>query len=153
VMTRRQMNRSLALALTSFFSAPGTELLPAADPRASNTQGRGRAARSLAVKQLMEEPLAAMPNAEVSVITLTVAPGSNSLPHEHTGPVFAYVLEGSIENQVEPNPPRTYHAGEYFYEPPMHVHRMMRNLSNTRPAKLLIFQVGEKGKPFTIRAK
>ncbi|HVB56640.1 MAG TPA: hypothetical protein VNE63_09455 [Candidatus Acidoferrales bacterium] len=34
---------------------------------------------SVAVKTLMEEPLAAMPDAEVSVITLTVAPGATRL--------------------------------------------------------------------------
>ncbi len=68
------------------------------------------------------------------------------------GPVFAYLLEGEIENQVDPNPPRRYKAGEFFYEPPMHVHRSLRNLSDTQAAKLLIFEVGEKGKPFTIGA-
>ncbi|MDE3180951.1 MAG: cupin domain-containing protein [Acidobacteriota bacterium] len=94
-----------------------------------------------------------MANPEVAVITLTMAPGASSPPHEHTGPVFAYLLEGEIENQVDPNPPRKYTPGEFFYEPPMHVHRMMKNLSATKPAKLLIFQVEEKGKPFTISAR
>lgn len=101
----------------------------------------------------MQEPLAEMPNPEVTVLTLTVAPGGRSQPHKHMGPVFAYLLEGEIENQVDPNPPRRYKPGEYFCEPPMHVHRSLRNLSYTKPAKLLIFQVGEKGKQFTISAK
>ena len=87
------------------------------------------------------------------MITLTVAPGVSSPPHKHTGPVFAYLLEGEIENQVDPNPPQRYKAGEFFYEPPMHVHRSLRNLSATKPAKLLIFEVGEKRKPFTIGAR
>lgn len=34
----------------------------------------------------------------------------------------------------------------------MHVHRSLRNLSSTETAKLLIFEVGEKGKQFTIGA-
>ena len=101
----------------------------------------------------MQEPLAEMPNPEVRVITITVAPGAASSPHRHTGPVFAYLLEGEIENQVDPNPPRRYKAGEFFYEPLMHVHRSLRNLSGTKAAKLLIFEVGEKGKQFTIGAQ
>jgi quercetin dioxygenase-like cupin family protein len=76
-----------------------------------------------------------------------------SPPHRHTGPVFAYILEGRIENQVDPDAPKTYNAGDFFYEPAMHVHRVLRNLSRTKPAKLLIFEVGEKGKAFTIGAK
>lgn len=100
----------------------------------------------------MQEPLAETPNAQVTVITLTVAPGANSSPHRHTGPVFAYILEGEIENQVDPNPPQRYKPGDFFYEPQMHVHRSLRNLSSTQPAKLLIFEVGEKGKEFTIGA-
>ena len=76
-----------------------------------------------------------------------------SPPHEHIGPVFAYILEGKIENQVDPDAPRTYSVGDFFYEPAMHVHRALRNLSQTEHARLLIFQVGEKGKPFTTGAK
>jgi quercetin dioxygenase-like cupin family protein len=94
-----------------------------------------------------------MPNPQVTMITLTVAPCATSAAHEHTGQVFACLLEGEIENQVDPNPPRRYKAGEFFYEPPMHVHRSLWNLNNTEAPKLLIFEVGEKGKPFTIGAK
>ena len=107
---------------------------------------------SIEVQKLMQESLVETPNPQVTVITLTVGPGATSSPHRHTGPVFAYLLEGEIENQVDPNPPQKYKAGEFFYEPPMHVHRSLRNLSGTNPAKLLIFEVGEKGKEFTIGA-
>lgn len=154
-MTRREMNDTLALALGAFFFGFAGEMLKAGTLPAQNAGERtsGANVHSVAVKTLMKEPLAAMPDAEVSVITLTVAPGSVSPPHRHIGPVFAYVLEGKIENQVDPNPPQTYEAGQFFYEPPMHVHRSLRNLSKTHPAKLLIFEVGEKGKQFTIGAK
>lgn len=101
----------------------------------------------------MQEPLANIADAVVTLITVTVAPGTVSPPHQHIGPVFAYILEGAIENQVDPDQPKTYNAGDFFYEPAMHVHRVLRNLSKTQPAKLLIFEVGEKGKPFTIGAK
>jgi quercetin dioxygenase-like cupin family protein len=142
-MTRREAHGSLLAAAAALFAAP------LARAAAAQTPSRG----GVPVRTLMREPLAAMPNPEVSAVLLTLAPGSNGHPHEHTGPVFAYILKGSIENQVDPGAPKTYHAGDYFYEPPMHVHRMMRNLSSTETAEVLVFEVGEKGKPFTLAAK
>jgi quercetin dioxygenase-like cupin family protein len=153
MMNRRDMNSTLAGVLAGLFSGKSGALLRAEEPPApQNSQDQMKSMSSMGVQRLMQEPLAEIPNAEVRVITLTVPPGAPSPPHEHTGPVFAYLLEGEIENQVDPNPPQRYKAGEYFYEPPMHVHRSLRNLSSTETAKLLIFEVGEKGKQFTISA-
>lgn len=152
MITRREMNATLAAAVTAFLTldtGPFVDAEVRAEQGSRRGYGRGRSP----VRTLMEEPLEPMPNPVVSVITLSVAPGAISPPHEHTGPVFAYILEGEIENQVEPNPPKTYKAGDYFYEPPMHVHKMLRNLSKTKTATLLIFQVGEKDKQFTIGVK
>jgi len=152
-MNRRDMNSTLAGVLAGLVSGKSGALLRAEEPPArQNSQDQTQNKSSVAVQTLMQQPLAEVPNAEVRVITLTVAPGAPSPPHEHTGPVFAYLLEGEIENQVDPNPPQRYKAGEYFYEPPMHVHRSLRNLSGTETAKLLIFEVGEKGKQFTVSA-
>jgi quercetin dioxygenase-like cupin family protein len=67
--------------------------------------------------------------------------------HTHAGPVFAYISQGEIENQVEPDPPQIYKPGGYFYEAPLHVHRFLRNLSQTEPARLIIFQAGSTGRP------
>ncbi len=147
MITRREMNT--ALALTTLLSAPGAAL------RAQTPAGAGHGPNmhTVPVQTLMQEPLGDIADPQVTVITLTVAPGTVSPPHRHTGPVFAYILEGRIENQVDPDAPKTYNAGDYFYEPAMHVHRVLRNLSRTKPAKLLIFEVGEKGKAFTIGAK
>jgi quercetin dioxygenase-like cupin family protein len=154
MITRREMNASLTVALAALFTGnTGTPVEARAMTGQEGGPGHMANMSSVAVKTLIEEPLAEIPNAEVTVITLTVAPGAVSPPHQHTGPVFAYLLEGEIENQVEPNPPQSYKPGDYFYEPPMHVHRSLRNLSSTEPAKLLIFQIGEKGKPFTVGAK
>jgi quercetin dioxygenase-like cupin family protein len=154
VITRREMSRTLTLMLAALLSEDSAALLRAeAPPAQPNAPGLMPNMASVAVETLMQEPLAEMTNPEVTMITLTVAPGATSSPHKHAGPVFAYLLEGEIENQVDPNPPQRYKAGEYFYEPPMHVHRSLRNLSSTKAAKLLIFEVGEKGKQFTIGAK
>lgn len=149
MMTRREMATAMAAGVTAFLAGGATSLVDAQAPPAESQMHM----RGTPVKTLMQEPLGDIPNPEVSVITLTVGPGAVSPPHEHIGPVFAYILEGEIENQVDPNPAKTYKVGDYFYEPAMHVHRALRNLSKTKSAKLLIFQVGEKGKDFTIPAK
>jgi quercetin dioxygenase-like cupin family protein len=154
MISRREMNNALTGMLAAVFSrSPGGLLWGEVPLAQQNSRDHMRNMPSGGVQTLMQEPLAEMPNSEVRVITLTVPPGAPSPPHRHIGPVFAYLLEGEIENQVDPNPPRKYKAGEFFYEPPMHVHRMLRNLSDTTAAKLLIFEVGEKGKRFTIGAK
>src|SRR5579884_1192482 len=127
VITRREMNRAFTFMLAAFFSERSAALLQAKALPQQNIQNHMPNMASVAVRTLMQEPLAEMPNPEVTVITLTVAPGAVSPPHKHTGP--------------------------FFYEPPMHVHRSLRNLSRTKPARLLIFEVGEKGKPFTIGAR
>jgi quercetin dioxygenase-like cupin family protein len=99
------------------------------------------------VKPLIQEPLENIANQEVSVITL-VAPAGSALrgAHKHPGPVFAYVVKGEIENQVDPDPPKVYRAGDVFYEPPMHSHRIFRNVSK-ESAEVVLFQAGEKGQP------
>ena len=153
MITRREINGTMSVALVALFSGSSRVLLQAARSAQQADDGHTPNMASVAVQTLMQEPLAEMPDPEVTVITLTVAPGAVSPPHQHTGPVFAYILEGEIENQVDPNPPQKYKAGEFFYEPPMHVHRVLRNLSNSQAAKLLIFQVGEKGTQFTIGAR
>ena len=147
MMTRREAGKLLAAAAAMM--ASGQTALAREN---SSAQLADHSRSSVGVHDLMTEPLAAMQDPEVTMLTLTLAPGSNSHPHRHIGPVFAYILEGSIQNQVDPDPPKTYHAGDFFYEPPMHVHRQMKNLSATEPAKILVVQVGEKGKPFTIEA-
>lgn len=96
---------------------------------------------------LMRAPIPedSLPN--IGVVSIPVGPAS-PIPrepgpgHTHPGPVFAYILQGEIENQVEPDPPQFYKAGGFFYEAPLHVHRFLRNLSTTEPAKLIIFQEG-----------
>lgn len=153
MMNRREAGKLLALAAGAFVATAKATL--AADNSATAFQAQQQAEHSehsVGVHDLMTEPLAPIPDPEVTMLTLTLAPGSISQPHKHIGPVFAYILEGSIENQVDPHPPKRYNAGDFFYEPPMHVHRQMKNLSATRPAKVLVVQVGEKGKDFTIPA-
>jgi quercetin dioxygenase-like cupin family protein len=55
------------------------------------------------------------------------------------------VVSGAIVSAVDDGPARTYRAGESFYEPPGAHHRISRNASATRPAKLLAVFVKDSG--------
>ncbi len=135
--TRREMNTALGIGLAFCSGMGSTQAQAAPEP----------------VKTLLQQPLGDIPNPEVNMLILNIAPGAVSRPHKHFGPVYAYIVEGKIENQVDPDPPKTYSAGDFFYEPAMHVHRQLRNLSKTETAKILVFLVQEKGKPTAIGAE
>jgi quercetin dioxygenase-like cupin family protein len=111
------------------------------------------------LQPLIQEPLAHVTNQDVRVTALTMPPGWQGAgredigAHQHPGPVFAYILKGEVESQVDPDPLKTYRAGDVFYEPPMHAHRLFRNASKTSPAEVLIFQIFEKGAPTAIAVK
>ena len=146
-MTRREVNRTF-LAMLAALTASGS--VSKLEAQATSPLRGVQNIESDAIETLIKEPLAKLNNPVVDMITLTMPPGSAAGPHRHTGQVFAYILEGELENQVEPNPPKRYKPGDFFYEPPMHVHKIMRNLSQTNIVKLLIVQIEEKGVPFTI---
>jgi quercetin dioxygenase-like cupin family protein len=103
------------------------------------------------LKPLLQEPLADLTGRQVSVIRIITAPGVTVGEHRHPGPIFAYLLKGEVESQVDPDPPKVYRAGDVFYEPPMHAHRFYRNLSKTEPAELLVFTVRKMGEPLSVR--
>jgi quercetin dioxygenase-like cupin family protein len=101
---------------------------------------------------LMQKPLPEDAEPKLSVVSIPVPPAPpearpTGAGHTHAGPVFAYILQGEIENQAEPDPPEIYKPGDFFYEAPGHVHRFLRNLSTAEPAKLIIFQSGATGTP------
>jgi hypothetical protein len=95
---------------------------------------------------LLRAPLPADAVPKLTALRLHIVGGrAPSPPHQHAGPVFAYLLSGRIENEVEPNPPRIYEIGGYFYEAPMKVHRRLLNLSATESAEILVFMAGDAG--------
>ena len=99
------------------------------------------------VTRLMTQDLVGAPGKEALMITVTYAAGGLSLPHRHDAQVFVYVLEGEVTMQVQGHPPVTLHSGETFYEGPDDIHQVSANASRTRPAKILVFMVKDKGKP------
>ena len=88
-----------------------------------------------------------IPGKSLIAVVVDYAPGAASPQHVHAKSAFiyAYVVSGTIETQVDDGPKRVLHAGESFYEPPGAVHRISRNASSTEPAKLLAVFVADTG--------
>ena len=111
-----------------------------------------------AIRTLLQEQ-AAVANRQARLSILALGPGwwgagfEGGGAHQHPGPIFAYILKGAIESQVDPDLARIYRAGDLFYEPQMHAHRLFRNVSQTEPAELLMFQIFDKGAPTALGVK
>src|SRR4030095_4369055 len=58
------------------------------------------------------------PGREVVQVRVDLAPGVAFGKHTHPGEEIIYVLEGSLEYQVEGKPPITLKAGEVLFIPP-----------------------------------
>ena len=86
------------------------------------------------------------------MLTVEYAPGQASASHRHNASTFVYVLEGSVVMQVKGGKPMTLGPGETFYESPDDIHVVSRNASDTKPAKILVFFVKEKGAPGSVPA-
>lgn len=99
------------------------------------------------VTELMTRPLPNAPGQEVTMITVDYAPGATDPVHRHDASAFIYVLDGTIEMQMEGGDKVTLRAGETFYEEPRRVHAVGRNPSDTEPAKFVVFLVKDTGAP------
>jgi quercetin dioxygenase-like cupin family protein len=103
------------------------------------------------VSPLIQRSLASLVDQQVSVTTMIAPPGTEvTHAHQHSGPVFTYVISGAVESQIDPDPPTVYRTGEVLYEAPMHAHRLLRNASKTEPVELVSFEVSETGRPLTV---
>jgi len=99
---------------------------------------------------LLTKTLPDVPGKECLIETVLLSPGEVVPAHQHNADVFAYVLDGSIINQLKGGKSQTVHTGEVFYESPTDIHVDTRNASKTQPAKLLVFFVKKIGAPPTV---
>jgi quercetin dioxygenase-like cupin family protein len=88
-------------------------------------------------------------NREVNIVLAEFGPGAETPRHLHPGNLFVYVLEGSLEVHVEGKEPQRISAGEVFQEVPDKP-MLGRNVSSSDVARVIIFQIGEVGKPLTV---
>jgi quercetin dioxygenase-like cupin family protein len=71
--------------------------------------------------------------------------------HTHPGEEIIYVLEGSLEYQIEGQPPKTFNAGDALTVPAGAVHAV-KNVGSGNAAELATYVV-EKGKPLLTLAE
>ena len=102
------------------------------------------------VTPLMSKDLTDFPGKEVLMITVEYPPGGLDPIHRHNAHGFLYVLEGSVVMQVKGGKEVTLTPGQTFYEGPDDVHVVGRNASPTRPAKMLVILVKDKGAPIFV---
>ncbi len=105
------------------------------------------------VTTLMSKDLKDNPGKEVLMITVEYPPGGSDPVHRHHAQAFVYVLEGSLVMQVKGGKEVTLTPGQTFYEGPDDVHVVDRNASTTKPAKMLVVLVKDKGEPLLVPVK
>lgn len=82
---------------------------------------------------------------ESSVMTVTPS-GLDSIPHRHDAELFGYVLDGQLEVSVGVLGPKTYQAGEMFYEKRNATHYFTRNPDTNREARILLIFIVKTGR-------
>ncbi len=105
-----------------------------------------------AVKSLLKTPLTGIAGKEANVVLFAVGPGWTIANHFHPGHVFVYMLQGSIKIEVEGVPARVIGPGDLLHELPDR-NMVANNISSTEGARFLVFQVGDIGKPVTVKVE
>ena len=82
---------------------------------------------------------------------MDISPEAPTFKHKHPGEEIIYVLEGSLEYQVEGRSPTTVNAGEVLFVPAETIHAV-KNVGIANAAELATYVV-EKGKPLVVMAE
>jgi quercetin dioxygenase-like cupin family protein len=104
------------------------------------------------VTLVYDEELPNVPGKSIRGVLVEYEPGGFSAAHTHPTSAFIYatVLEGAIQSQVNDGPVITYQAGESWSERPGDRHLVSANASDTEPARLLaVFVVDTSEKEIT----
>lgn len=90
------------------------------------------------------------PGRETVQARIDIAPGAVAPWHRHPGEEVIYVIEGTLEYQLEGQPPVTLKAGDVLFVPAGVAHTA-RNRTATNGAELATYIV-EKGNPLLVPA-
>jgi quercetin dioxygenase-like cupin family protein len=86
-----------------------------------------------------------IPGREAIQVRVDFAPGAAFGKHRHPGEEVIYVLEGSLEYEIEGKPPMTLKAGDVLFIPAGTIHAA-KNVGSGNAGELATYVV-EKGKP------
>jgi len=118
----------------------------------STGEDHGGGAHGMAVQQapglwrtdLQRQDLS-IPGREVVQSRVDIGPEAPPVKHTHPGEEIIYVLEGSLEYQIEGHPAKTFNAGDALTVPAGTVHSV-KNAGSGNAAELATYVV-EMGKP------
>jgi quercetin dioxygenase-like cupin family protein len=91
-----------------------------------------------------------VPGRQVIQNRVDISPDAPVFRHKHPGEEVIYVLEGSIQYDIDGQPPIRVSAGEGLTVPPDTIHAA-KNIGTGNAAELATYIV-EKGKPFIVVA-
>jgi quercetin dioxygenase-like cupin family protein len=138
----RPLGAAFLIAATAVLSGPAAPSFAHGHEPAPARTGAASSATPI-----FERSLPNVPGKSLLAVEVVYPPGGASPAHRHPASAFiwAYVVSGEIVSAVDGRRPRTYRAGESFYEAPGAHHDISRNASSTRPAKLLAVFVKDSG--------
>ena len=90
-----------------------------------------------------------VPGREMIQSRVDVEPGSPPIRHTHPGEEIIYILEGSLEYQIDGQPTKVYNAGEALTVPAGVIHAVR----NAGTGTALATDIVEKGKPLLTAAQ
>jgi quercetin dioxygenase-like cupin family protein len=125
----------------------GAAAVPASAQGPEHGAPQGAAKHQETVTPVFNHALPNVPGKALLAVEVLYPPGAASPAHTHpkSAFIYAYVLSGEIESAVDDEKPRVYRAGESWYEAPGAHHRVSRNASKDKPAKLLAIFVTDPG--------
>ena len=128
------MNRNSFIGIVIFIAAAFVHQIAAQDRGGSNVQ------------MVLQEEMFSIPGKEAAIQRAVYPAGWVGERHYHTGDIFVYVLEGQFIVDLDGGELITIDPGEVYHEA---VNKKMtaRNGSADKQVTVLLFQVGDKGKP------
>jgi len=129
--------RNMVVAALIFIGAVALHEAPAQQPGTRRTE-------------LQQHDLG-VPGREVIQVRVELDPGVTFGEHWHPGEEIVYVLEGSLEYQLEGKPPVTLQAGDVLFIPARTIHAA-RNVGQNSAAELATYIV-EKDKPLVVMVR
>lgn len=100
---------------------------------------------------LYQGPLSGVPGKEVIIKHFNIPPEFVGGKHMHPASVFVFVLEGELTVETE-GETLTFKAGELYPEP-LQKSMVGKNLSATDDLELIVFQIGDEGKPMMVKVE
>ena len=103
--------------------------------------------------KLLNTPLAGVEGKNVHIVHFSAPAGFESGKHSPPGPSFVYILEGQLTIEVEGMEPVTLGPGDIYSEPVGNKTMQAWNKSSTHGVKLIVFQIGDEGKPLMVKVE